>query len=195
MNQGQAKKILQLQQLWQRKQSYVMKMLGNEAVNFFKENFRLQGFKDNGIVEKWKERRYNKGNKQRAILIDRGTLVRSIHVKTVTDDTAVIGIGQEAVAYGAIHNAGGVIIPTLKMRRFFWAMYKKEIAKIPVNKNGTMSIAKGQAVNKAASMWKAMALAKKITIPQRKFMGSSTDLDAAVLRTLAAEIERILKVK
>lgn len=170
-----AEKINQLQQLFERKQSYVMKVLGNEAVNFFKDNFRLQGFKNNGAVDKWKERRFTSGNKQRAILINTGTLVRSIQVKSTTDTTATIGIGQEAANYAAIHNYGGIIIPSMRQRRFFWAMYKKE---------------KG---NPAATMWRGLALATKITIPQRKFMGASTDLDAAVLRTLASEIERILK--
>lgn len=63
--------------------------------------------------------------------------------------------------YAAIHNEGGEITVTAKMKKFFWAKYKET----------------------DEEMYKALALKKvgnKITIPQRQFLGDSPEVTKAI---------------
>ncbi len=83
--------------------------IGTLAKNFFKKNFRKQGFDDNG-VEKWvprkrpdKARRKGEKVKKRAILVDTTNLRESIHVKSATFKKITIVSDAE---YSKIHNEG-----------------------------------------------------------------------------------------
>jgi phage gpG-like protein len=85
--------------------------IGNEAVNQFQRNFEQQGF--NG--EKWKEvqrrtpgtnaykyPKRGRAKRTRGILIQTGTLLRSIRVIRKTSDSVTIGF----IDYGKYHNEG-----------------------------------------------------------------------------------------
>lgn len=80
-----------------------VKKIGKRAENFYKDNFRRQGFLDSK-VNKWKRR---KGNTDpgRAILVKSGTLRNSIRNTRNTDKRATIQ--TEGVKYAYIHNFGG----------------------------------------------------------------------------------------
>jgi len=86
-------------------------------------------------------------------------LKNSINI-TQADFTAVEITAGEGINYGAIHNEGGTITVkvTPKMKKFFWAMYKKT----------------------GVEKWKFLALTKKenfiIKIPKRQFIGHSETL-------------------
>ena len=77
--------------------------------------------------------------------------------------------------YSTIHNEGGEITVTRKMKRFFWAMYYKHSGRVKTLKNGERSKSKPSTqANELAEFYKMMALKKigsKIKIPPRQFIG------------------------
>jgi phage gpG-like protein len=84
----------------------------------------------------------------------------------------VVGVSSD-VKYASIHNEGGQIKITPKMRRYFWAMY----------------------IETKQEYWKGLALTKKehIIIPQRQFIGDSEALFKSIDRMIVKELEIALK--
>lgn len=77
---------------------------GVEAVNFYTQNFRKQGFDDNG-VNPWKQRkRVRVRDTGRALLVKTGALRRSL-IKRKAGRLAVYIISP--LAYASIQNEGG----------------------------------------------------------------------------------------
>lgn len=166
-----SKALKQIERDYKKLKKKLPRVVGQVAVNFSKDNFRRQGFLNGGAVQKWKNRKY--GSSSRAILTGKrgGNLRRSIGV--ISANANSITIGTRGVKYGQIHNEGGTIRQTVtaKQRRFFWAKYK----------------ATGN------EMYKRMAMSSKleIRIPQRQFMGNSTDLDKDISDTIEEQLKKI----
>lgn len=82
---------------------------------------------------------------------------------------------SSSLPYASIHNEGGEITVTAKMKSFFWAMYYKASGAMTKTKGGKVSASKrNQNLSVEAQQWKNMALMKigsKIKIPQRQFIG------------------------
>lgn len=153
------------------------------ALAFFKASFVNQGFTDNGL-QKWKPRNGGPRNKGRGVLMDKGVLKRGIRIKRADVSKAVIGV-DDAIKYADIHNSGGTIEVTPKMRRFFWAMYYKS--------GGAHEDTKKDEV---AQFWLRMALKKDntIQIPKRQFIGDSATLERKLSLYLEKELTKIFKV-
>lgn len=132
------------------------KEVGETARNFFMASFIKEGFSDTSFIP-WPKRKDDLSHK---LLSQSYALKDSIKVTKVELETVEITAG-EGLKYAAIHNNGGTIKVkvTDKMRKYFWAMYKKT----------------------ENSRWKYMALTKndilEIKIPQRQFIGDSAELD------------------
>lgn len=175
-------------------------LIGRMAKDHFQNNFRLQGFLNNGLT-RWPEtRRQQSGGKSAAsqygpLLSRHNHLFASI--KYTPGDASVI-IAND-VLYAPLHNWGGSTHPTVtdKMRKFAWTMFYKEAgikrAKSGKTKKKRMAAA---AENPRASRWKALALTKKtklnIRIPQRQFIGDSRELSDKVQQKITTEIHNIL---
>lgn len=140
------------------------------VVNFFKRNFELQGFVDNGL-QKWKPIT-NPKDRGRKILSKRGNLKRALKKFRADRNKVIVGVAAD-VKYAAIQNDGGQIRITPKMRRYFWAMFKQT----------------------KEEYWRGLALTKKefIVIPQRQFIGDSKALVKNVDRMIAKELKHALK--
>lgn len=112
----------------------------------FDANFERKGF----FSDKWKPRAYD---------TPRGSLLMVSSAMRRSAQGEVSGNGvrfTSALPYTTLHNEGGKITVTAKMKRFFWYKYKQT---------------KDEA-------WKRMALMKTgkvITIPQRQFIGDGPD--------------------
>lgn len=124
--------------------------LANECVNDFMDNFNRQSFDNLPWEQSTKE--------QGATLILSGQLRNSIRTLSASDNEFSIISDMD---YSEIHNEGGTIMITDKMRKYFWAMYS-------TTKN---------------EMWKGLALTKKsfLTIPKRQFMGESDSLTNRII--------------
>ena len=163
-----------------------MKAIAYIAEQFFKASFRKQ----EGGGKKWAPRKFNMPGKQRALLMNRGTLRNEIK-GTSSANRAVI---YNPLPYAEIHNEGGTITITPKMRRFFWAMYFKTMGgatsysrssvKGKRSTNAKSSLSKGRKLMEQALPWKLLALHKgdKLTIPSRPFIYHSSELNAKIDR-------------
>ena len=131
-----------------------------ELSDEFDRNFQRKAFFD----RPWPPRKMH--NPKGSLLMVTGKLRRSIRCRVDTDSVT----WETSERYSAIHNYGGEITVTAKMKRFFW--YKHKATK--------------------DDAWKWMALMKvgtRIRIPKRQFLG-----DHPVVRKRAeAVVNRNLK--
>lgn len=130
--------------------------LGDE----FDQNFERQGF----FAEKW-QRRKSPIRGDGHILVASGDLRKSIRSRS--DESSITFYSD--LAYAGIHNEGGEIKVTARMKRFFWHKYY-EIKD---------------------EFWKAMALmkvGKTIKIPRRQFLGMAPEVETEVRKIIEANL-------
>lgn len=167
------------------------------AVAFFKRSFTVQGFMNN-TLEKWPERKGGPRNNGRGILIDKGVLKRAVRIKRTGVDGAVVGV-DEAIPYAQIHNEGGEIEITPKMRRFFWAMYYRYAGQMVYNTRTKKAAdtKRNRGLNEMAAFYRNMAITNKktITIPKRQFIGDSAKLDREILNHITKEMNAFFNVE
>ena len=134
----------------------------------FDRNFERQAF----FSEAW-QRRKSPTRPGGSILIDTGTLRQSISSRTTENSITFF----TTLPYAAIHNDGGEIKVTKKMKRFFWAKYYE---------------------TSGAEFWKYMALMKEgksIKIPRRRFLGVSPEVEKAVRDIVEENITEYFNVE
>ncbi|MBR6286969.1 MAG: phage virion morphogenesis protein [Bacteroidaceae bacterium] len=144
--------------------------VGIVAVNFFKQNFRDAGFRDD-TIQQWKLTKRQQFGKGAAagytpLLSARNHLFSSIQYVAGRGE---VHIGNN-VPYANIHNEGGTVnthpVVTPRMRKYAWARYYEE----------------GGKDAPGALKWRALALTKKTKldiraeIPRRQFIGESREL-------------------
>jgi phage gpG-like protein len=145
--------------------------VGVMAVNHFRQNFRNAGFM-NGGNHPWKttQRQLNGGSESAYSPLTS----RRNHLMMSTTSEAGKGVVsiRNSVKYAAIHNEGGTIPITKKMKGYAWSK---------VYSLGGRGKSYDE-LNADARMWFALATTKKdnITIPQRQFIGESLELTAKV---------------
>lgn len=114
----------------------ILKVVEREAVKSVKLNFQQQG-----RPQKWKPKIIPDGKKN---LSGKGDLFSSIS-SSIDFSNGVVTV-KFGTNYAQIHNAGGRIPVTPKMRKFFWAKYyetKKEVWRnMALNKKGYVEIPK-----------------------------------------------------
>ena len=168
--------------------------VGRMAKDHYQENFRKGGFV-NGGLQRWPQtKRQSSGSKSAAagygpLLSRRNYLFKS--VKYTPSDYRVKVAND--VEYAPLHNWGGETHPTVtpRMRKFAWAMYYKAVGKRKKGKTRQGELPP------EAGMWKGLALTRKkklkVKIPQRQFIGESTELNKQIRQIVEAEIRNILK--
>lgn len=145
--------------------------LGDE----FDQNFERQAF----FSQAW-ARRKSPTRPGGHILVDTGGLRRS--VCSEIRENSIVFCSEHPAA--AIHNEGGEIKVTTRMKRYFWHKYYSATGSFGRRKDGSLrQNKKNSQLSSEADFWKAMALMKvgaTIRIPQRKFLGTSPEVEAAV---------------
>lgn len=128
----------------------MMKDIGVDLADEFDQNFERKAF----FNKKWKDRKFgNRGT----LLVATGRLRRSITMKATERSITF----SSDTPYASIHNEGGEIEVTKKMKGYFWYMYGKT----------------------GYEPYKAMAMKRvgsKIVIPQRQFVGYHKTIDKIV---------------
>lgn len=146
-----------------------------ELTDEFDQNFERQGF----FSQAW-ERRRSPTRPGGHILVDSGDLRRSI-ISEIRENSIVF---HSDLPYAGIHNEGGEIAVTARMKKFFWHKYYSATGSFGRKKSGAPRNNKANLqLGAEAEFWKAMALMKvgsKIRIPKRKFLGSSPEVEKAV---------------
>lgn len=142
-----------------------------ELSDEFDRNFERKGF----FSKAWPKRQLEEHG---SLLLQTGKLRRSI--RATVSDRSVTWSSSEP--YAAIHNEGGTITVTPKMKRFFWAKFYELAGKVRYRKDGQTSKASVK-VSRQAEFYRNMALMKigsKITIPQRQFLGDAPEIHKGV---------------
>lgn len=154
----------------------------------FDRNFEREAF----FATAWQRRR-SPMRQGGHILVNSGNLRRSI--KATSDANSVTFSSSRP--YAAIHNDGGEIKVTAKMKRFFWHKYYETVGAFSRRKDGSLSRSKKQVrLTTEAEFWQHMALMKvgaTIKIPQRRFLGTSPELEAQVREIITRNVNEYLE--
>jgi len=146
-----------------------------EAAEQFDRNFETESF----FNEAWQRKKSPVGGDH--VLVGTGALRRSISAR-VDEDSITF---ETTLPYAAIHNEGGEIKVTERMKRYFWAMYYKANGGLGRRKDGTLrKDRKNARLSTEAEFWKHLALMRigaSIKIPRRRFIGVHPQLEAAVV--------------
>lgn len=165
---------------------YAPVMLGNDAVNFFLDSFKRQGWQGS-YMQPWRARRSNtRRNRGRALLIQTGRLKRSIRVTGTTG--GVVRIGTD-VPYAKTHNEG-----------FRGEVQVKAHQRLQYSKHSILSgkfTKKGKermkTVQRLSGSIQIEAHTRRVNIVKRQFMGNSPYLTNILKRRLMAEIKKGLR--
>ncbi len=157
----------------------------------FDRNFERQAF----FSEAWARRKSPSRNEGRAILIDTGQLRRSISSR-VTENSVIF---YTDLPYAAIHNDGGEIKVTKRMKGYFWRKYYEATGSFGYRKDGSLRKTKKNArLSTEADFYKWMALKKEgsvIKIPRRQFIGTSPEVEQAVREIIEENITEYFNVE
>ena len=148
----------------------------------FDRNFERKGF----FNSKWPEARYK--TTRGSLMMRSGRLRKSLRAQALNS-----GIGfYSSMPYASIHNRGGKIPVTPKMRRFFWAMYYRHLPGVSFSAK-TREGATGTRQNEQAEFWRYMALTRgdQITIPQRQFIGHHRQVNKIVRAVVARDFKEM----
>ena len=154
-----------------------------EMTDEFDQNFERQSF----FSEAW-QRRKSPTRPDGHILVNTGRLRRSIQSRTT--ENSITFFTEEP--YAAIHNEGGEIVVTAKMKRYFWHKYYEATGAFGRKKDGSRRNDKRTVqLFDEAEFWKFMALKKAgttIKIPRRRFLGTSPEVEKAVREIIEKNI-------
>ena len=146
-----------------------------ELTDEFDQNFERQAF----FSEAW-QRRKSPTRPGGHVLVDTGQLRRSI--KRRTTENSIIFYTE--MPYAEIHNDGGEIVVTQKMKRYFWHKYYEATGSFGRKKDGSRRNDKRTIqLSDEAEFWKFLALKKAgtaIRIPRRRFLGTSPEVERTV---------------
>ncbi len=137
----------------------------------FKENFTRKAFFD----EKWKTPKFS--NSRGSVMLRSGNLRNSIISKIQGNSIAF----SSSMPYAEIHNNGGEITITSKMKKYFWAKHIE---------------AKNAKKHTISEQWKALALKKvgdTIKIEKRQFIGHHDKTDATIKEIINHNLEELKK--
>lgn len=150
----------------------------------FDKNFERQGF----FTQAW-ARRKSPIRGDGHILVASRDLRKSVQSRS--DATSITFFSSSP--YAAIHNEGGEIKVTEKMKRYFWRKYYEASGSLGRKKNGSLrNNKKNQQLLSNAEFWKAMALmkvGKTIKIPKRQFLGMAPEVEREVTKIIEDELE------
>ena len=170
----------------------ILKDIRVEMGDEFDRNFERQAF----FSEAW-QRRKSPTRPGGSILIDTGNLRRSIRSRTTEDSITF----YTDLPYAAIHNDGGEIVVTKRMKGYFWHKYMTlaGVLQWARRKDGTMRRDKQtRQQSTEAEFWKFMALKKEgstIKIPRRRFLGTSPEVEQAVREIVEENITEYFNVE
>lgn len=169
----------------------ILKDIRVEMEDEFKTNFERQAF----FSEAWARRKSPIRNEGRAILTDTGRLRRSISSRVAENSV----IFYTDLPYAAIHNDGGEIKVTKRMKGYFWHKYYEATGSFGRKKDGTLRKNKKNArLTTEADFYKWMALKKEgstIKIPRRQFIGTSPEVELAVRKIIEENITEYFNVE
>lgn len=154
-----------------------------ELADEFDRNFERKAFFD----KKWKQTKIS--NSRGTLMMRTGKLRRSIRY-SVRDNQILF---SSSLPYASIHNEGGEIVVTKKMKSFFWAMYYKAAGAVTKTKKGTVGKSqRNTRLTAEAKSWRNLALMKvghKMKIERRQIVGDHPALDKPIKAAMDQNIK------
>lgn len=154
-------------------------VLGTVAVNYFKDSFRRQGWRDRNLVPWAKRKDGSKRNKGRALLVQSGRLRNSIRLQTANIKQIVIAT---SVPYAEAHNEGVNRSVTVK------AHNRHSYTKVKETYTTRKGTTRNRTMRKQGGEYAVKSHQRKMNMPQRQFMGDSEimfrKIDQAVIRAI-----------
>jgi phage gpG-like protein len=144
----------------------LLKDIKIELDDEFDRNFERKAF----FTAAWKPAVHNSIG---SLMMRTGALRKSLRSQIIGNSAVK---WESSLPYAGMHNSGGTIIVTKKMKGFFW--YRFRMAAGGGSKN----------LNIEALFWRAMALKPEgsaITIPRRQFIGDHPQVYQSIRQTAA----------
>lgn len=169
--------------------------VGSKAVNLIRQRFAQGGYNGTRWREPYRRSLGFKGTAGRY-----GTLLSgNNHLRDSTYYNPKPGkvYIRNQVDYGGIHNEGGTITVTAKMKRYFW--YRHALAKGArlTKKTGGLRNTKGnQALTREAEFWRNMALKKEgsiIRMPARRWFGPDPNMERELKKIIDNELHQFIE--
>jgi phage gpG-like protein len=146
----------------------ILHLIAGAAEKMKDANFSAQGFVVNGAAHpKWKKRKKETSrSKGKRILSGTGYLQENVKAKALKDHVRV-GVDLDKVPYAKIHNEGGEITQHVQVH---------------TRRN-----------KKTGKAFSVKAHDRHLNMPQRKFLGYSSDIEKIALKEIDFEIKKIFK--
>lgn len=160
-------------------------VLGTVAMNYFKDSFRRQGWRDQYLVAWEKRKDQGRRNKGKAIMVQSGRLRNSIRIVESTWARTVIGT---AVPYADANNSG--FKGTVHVKAHIRHTYKKVKETYTTRKGTTRS----RSMRKAGGSYQVKAHQRKMDLPQRQFMGDSEMMFRKIDQAVIRAVDKIFEV-
>lgn len=152
-------------------QDFVKQFIEDVAVELtdeFDQNFERKAF----FTDKWEGVKLH--NPKGSMMARTNNLRNSIKYDILNEQIT----WSSSLPYASIHNEGGEITVSEKMKRFFWAMFYKAAGAVTKTKSQ-----RNERLTIEAQQWKALALMKvgqKIKVEKRQFIGDHPQARQAV---------------
>lgn len=163
--------------------NFLPEVMATTAVNYFKDSFRRQGWRDKGL-KKWKPRK-DGSRPGGAILVKRGHLRNSIRRLLATWPRTEVGTN---LPYAAAHNEGftGTVNVRAHTRRTSTRVREKYTARSGKERTRTVKHYK--------SSYPVRAHTRKMDLEQRQFMGDSDMLSRKLDFVITKAVDTIFDV-
>lgn len=162
----------------------ITKDVAVELAEEFDRNFERKAF----FNQKWPTTKIN--NSKGSLLNRSGNLRRSIKY-SIRDGIIKF---SSSLPYASVHNQGGEITVTAKMKAYFWAMYYKAMGGITTKKSGAESKSKKNLnLSAEAEKWKGLALMKighKIKVEKRQIIGGHPEVTKLVKGVVESNVKQ-----
>ena len=173
---------------WTELKRKILRDVRVEVTEEVDRNFERQAF----FSQAW-QRHHSPLRQGGHILVQSGALRRSVRSRSDADSITF----YSDLPYAAIHNEGGEIRVTARMKAFFWAKYYEARGGFKRLKDGSLSRSKKQQqLSTVAEFWRAMALKKvgdTVKIPRRRFLGTSPEMMDNVKRIIEDNVSAYLE--
>lgn len=169
--------------------------VGTKAVSLTKKRFSDSAFNGRAWQEPYRRKLSFKGAQASYKTLLSGTN----HLRDVTyfkPEPRKVYIRNQ-VDYAQIHNEGGSIKVTAKMKRYFWYRYSAAKGARLTKKRGGLRKTKGnEALTREALFWRNMALKREgslIRMPRRHFFGPDANMSKEIRKIIERELQLFVK--
>lgn len=169
--------------------------VGTKAVSLTKKRFSDSAFDGRSWQEPYRRKLSFKGTQAsyKTLLSGTNHLRDSTYFKPEPGKVYI----RNQVDYAQIHNEGGTIKVTAKMKRYFWYRYAAAKGARFVKKRGGLRKTKGnEALTREAMFWRNMALKREgsvIRMPRRRFFGPDANMEKEIRKIIEKEMQLFIK--